>query len=305
MATDRPLLGMALMLGFCILIPISDSIAKHLGSMLPLAVLLLARFAIQPVLLAPILWATGRNLRLSARATALILTRSVLQVGTVGGMYTALRFLPLADAIAILFVMPFLMLLLGHLVLGETVGRPRLVACAVGFAGVLLIVQPNFAEVGTPALLPLLVAVLAAMTILLTRSVARTSDPLAIQTVGGAASALIVAALLVVGPEHPDLALARPDGADAALLVAMGIVGTGAHLAMTLALRFAPTATLAPMQYLEIPASTFVGWLVFRDLPGGLAALGIGVTVASGLYVIWREGQASRRPAPPPAPPAA
>jgi drug/metabolite transporter (DMT)-like permease len=73
------------------------------------------------------------------------------------------------------------------------------------------------------------------------------------------------------------------------LLFLMGTVGTIAHLLMTWSLRFAPSATLAPMQYLEIPFATIIGWMIFRDLPNGLAALGIMVTVGAGLYVIWRE----------------
>ncbi|MEM8754652.1 MAG: EamA/RhaT family transporter, partial [Pseudomonadota bacterium] len=59
-------------------------------------------------------------------------------------------------------------------------------------------------------------------------------------------------------------------------------------------LRYAPAASLAPMQYLEIPFATLVGWAMFGDLPGGLAAVGIAVTVAAGLYVIARERAASR-----------
>ncbi|MFT5744154.1 MAG: drug/metabolite transporter (DMT)-like permease, partial [Paracoccaceae bacterium] len=55
----------------------------------------------------------------------------------------------------------------------------------------------------------------------------------------------------------------------------------------------------APMQYLEIPIATVIGWLIFRDLPNGLAAVGIVITVAAGLYVIVREQRLSRLPAPP------
>jgi drug/metabolite transporter (DMT)-like permease len=68
-----------------------------------------------------------------------------------------------------------------------------------------------------------------------------------------------------------------------------GLLGTGAHLCITSALRFAPSATLAPMQYLEIPAATLIGWMIFSDLPNGLAAIGIATTVAAGLYIIHRE----------------
>ncbi|MDX5402558.1 MAG: EamA/RhaT family transporter, partial [Rhodobacterales bacterium] len=49
-----------------------------------------------------------------------------------------------------------------------------------------------------------------------------------------------------------------------------------------------------PMQYLEIPFATFIGWLIWRDLPDGLAAVGIAITVASGLYIVLRERSLSR-----------
>ena len=58
---------------------------------------------------------------------------------------------------------------------------------------------------------------------------------------------------------------------------------------MTWSLRFAPSATLAPMQYLEIPAAAVIGWLVFSDFPNGLALIGIVVTVLAGLYIVMRE----------------
>ena len=80
----------------------------------------------------------------------------------------------------------------------------------------------------------------------------------------------------------------------------MGAVGTVAHLVMTWSLRFAPASTLAPMQYLEIPFATLIGWIIFRDLPDGLAAAGILVTIAAGLYVIYREHKVSRPKVPGP-----
>ena len=98
-----------------------------------------------------------------------------------------------------------------------------------------------------------------------------------------------------------------PEGNAWLLLLAMGALGTGGHLLMTWSLRFAPSATLAPMQYLEIPVATFFGWLIFNDFPDGLALAGIGVTISAGLYIIFREqyvSQSARRSRPQ-APPAA
>ncbi|MCB1403545.1 MAG: EamA/RhaT family transporter, partial [Rhodobacteraceae bacterium] len=74
----------------------------------------------------------------------------------------------------------------------------------------------------------------------------------------------------------------------------VGVFGTIGHLLLTWSLRFAPSATVAPMQYLEIPVATFVGWAVFGDLPNGLAALGIAVTMGAGLYILMRERIAAR-----------
>ncbi len=201
----------------------------------------------------------------------------------------ALRYLPLADAVAIAFVMPFIMLLLGRFVLGETVGPARLGACAVGFLGTLMVIQPSFAEVGAPALLPLAVAVLFALFMLVTRHIAREADPVTLQAASGAMASLVLLPLAALWPGS----LAGISASHWMILLALSVLGTLAHLLMVWSLRYAPSATLAPMQYLEIPFATLLGWLVFGDLPNGLAAAGIAVTIASGLYVIHREHRAS------------
>ena len=77
------------------------------------------------------------------------------------------------------------------------------------------------------------------------------------------------------------------------MLTATGVLGTFAHLLMTWGLRFAPTATLASMQYLEIPVAVLLGWMIFGDLPNALAALGIGLTISAGLYAVLRERRAA------------
>jgi drug/metabolite transporter (DMT)-like permease len=129
---------------------------------------------------------------------------------------------------------------------------------------------------------------------LVTRQIAQEADPVALQAVSGGMATLVLLPLAALLPA----ASAPVSGADWLILLAMGVLGTVAHLLMTWSLRFAPSATLAPMQYLEIPFATLLGWLVFADLPNGLAALGIAVTVAAGLYVIHREHRASLAPAP-------
>ena len=297
MTTDRPVLGILLMLGFCILAPLGDSIAKLLGGTIPLLQLLIVRFGLQAVLLLPLITASRRGLHMSPRVAWLTLVRTVLHIVGVGAMFMSLRFLPLADAVAIAFVMPFIMLLLGRFVLKEEVGRHRLTACAVGFAGTLLVVQPSFAEVGGPALLPLLVAVDFALFMLVTRQIAKEVDPVSLQAISGAMATGVL--FLVYGLTQItgvlETQMIAPDVGTTSLLLAIGVIGTLAHLLMTWSLRFAPSATLAPMQYLEIPVATIIGYMVFADLPNGPAALGIVITICAGLYIVIREHKMSRR----------
>lgn len=296
MTQDRPVFGIVLMLGFCVLAPLGDAMAKLLGETTPLGLLVLVRFAIQALILSPLVAITGRPWRMRKRILQLALIRTILHVIGITAMFSALQFLPLADAIAIAFVMPFIMLLLGKYVLSEEVGSRRLIACIVGFAGTLLVIQPSFAEVGAPALLPLIVAVVFALFMLVTRQIAKETDPISLQAVSGIFATLMLLPMVVFGTYAGiwELSVIIPTGNSHWLMLTIGILGTVAHLLMTWSLRYAPSATLAPMQYLEIPVATLFGWMIFRDLPNGLAAIGISITVAAGLYVILRERAIAR-----------
>lgn len=290
MTNDRPFFGMILMLGFCILAPAGDAVAKLLGDTVPLGVLLFTRFILQVLLLAPLVFLNRQKSGFAPGIFPLVLIRTLLHIFGIGAMFLSLRYLPLADAVAIAFVMPLIMLLLGKTFLNETVGFHRLVACAAGFLGTLLVIQPNFADVGAPAMLPLFVAVDFALFMLVTRKIAKNIDPIFLQFSSGImACGILLAMLILFQGDWPITGEVLPSSADFGLLFLLGALGTIAHLLMTWSLRFAPAATLAPMQYLEIPVATFVGWMVFHDLPNGLAALGIAITIAAGLYIIWRE----------------
>lgn len=296
MTQDKPLLGILLMLGFCVLAPMGDAVAKILGETVPLGQLLVVRFAVQAIILIPMVWATKLAWRMSGRVLQLAFLRTVLHIFGIGAMFTALQYRPLADAVAIAFVMPFIMLLLGKYVLGEEVGARRLIACSVGFVGTLLVVQPSFAEVGWPALLPLVVALNFSFFMLITRKIAKETNPIGLQAVSGVMAVCIMVPLLAITTSSgiDALTLMAPSAFEWTMLWAIGALGTMAHLLMTWSLRYAPSATLAPMQYLEIPIATVIGFWVFQDLPNGMAAIGIAITVAAGVYIILRERAISR-----------
>ncbi len=287
---DRPVLGIMLMIGFCLLAPLGDGLAKVLGERMSVGQILLVRFVAQAVLLMPLVFWFGGSFTAPRRLLGWIVLRTVLHILGIGIMFTALQYLPLADAIAIAFVMPFIMLILGRFFLNEEIGTRRMAACFVGFIGTLLVIQPSFSEVGAPALLPLAVAFIFAFFMLVTRKIAKEIDPISLQANSGIiGSVLLIIVIGVAQHEFEILSLSMPSNQEIWLLVCVGFIGTTGHLLMSWSLRFAPSATLAPMQYLEIPIGAVFGWLLFSELPNGLAAVGISITILAGLYILNRE----------------
>lgn len=297
MIADRPIIGILFMLGFCVFAPIGDAAAKSVATATPMVVLLLARYGSQWLMTLPVVVLSNRQIKTDWRVLRVIILRSLVHILGVAAMFGAYRYLPLADALAIAFVYPFIMLLMGHFFLGEHVGIRRMMGCTIGFLGTLLIIQPSFAAVGAPALLPLLVAFLFSLLVLLTRQIAKDYDPVCLQSMSGFTSVvmLLVFCALTYGLNIPDTRLAMPTQGQFLVLVFVGFFGTAAHLSMTYAVRFAPSTTLAPMQYIELPVATLAGWIVFDQLPNGLAAFGISITVAAGLAVIYLEHRAVER----------
>jgi len=295
---DKPLLGIALMVGFCMIIPFGDALIKLLGQSVSLMTVLIARFILQALLLLPIVWwqkgSLSEAFNHSPKVWRLLAWRTIMHATGIAGMYFGLKYMPLADTVAIAFIYPILMLMVGHIVLKEQVGYHRILASVVGFVGTLMVVQPNFAAVGLHALWPIGVAVTFVVFALVTRQMAREIDPVSIQAISGvmAIPLLLLVLLLLGGEGYEAFDLTWPDADGWWLLLGAGIFGTYAHLLMTAALRYAPSATLAPMQYLELPFATLIGWLIFADLPNLLAGLGILVTIMAGLYIVYREQKA-------------
>ncbi|MGY6411023.1 MAG: DMT family transporter [Alkalilacustris sp.] len=309
MTADRPFLGILLMLLFCVIIPLSDGLAKMATDLLPVLQIVALRFVLGSVLILPVVWGTGRSLRLPAGTWRPAALRTACHVAASIALFAALVHLPLAETMAIVFVQPFLMLLVGWALMGETVGPRRLAACVGGFAGTLMVIQPSFAQAGWVVVLPLLTAVGFTGFMLFTRRIAKQCDPLALQAVSGLMALPMLLPLFLLGPwlGLPALAPVWPDATGWALVWGIAGLATVAHLLMTLALRLAPAATLAPIQYMELPVTVAVGWWLFRDFPDGLALTGIAVICAAGLYMVHRERQLGLmqrpvRPTPRPAP---
>ena len=276
-----------MMIGFCVLAPASDALVKILGDGIPLLQVLIARFMAQLLLLRRNLWTSRHYTWMRADRIGLVILRSVLHLVAIAFLFLSLRFLPLADAIAIAYVLPFLILAVGWFT-GDRTSPLTLGLCLLGFVGTLMVVQPSFTDVGWPALLPIVVAVLFTGFMFITRKISKYIEPIDLQAANGVCAMVILLPIALVGKslEIPMLMMVPVSNVELLYLIGLGVLGTLAHLMMTWALRFASAPTVAPVQYLEIPFAALYGWLIFKDLPNGLSAIGIVVTITAGLLVL-------------------
>ena len=296
-STDRILAGVALMIGFCVTAPLLDVAAKLASDTVPVGQITAARFLVQCALMAPVVWLMRLSLRVARSQWLALVFRAALLLVSTFCFIAAIRVMPLADALAIVFVAPFIVLLVGKFYLGEDVGPRRVGAAMVGFLGVLFVIQPSFAAFGAVALFPLGTAVGFAFYILVTRGLSRRMHPVTLQFHTGLIASLMCMPLMVLsqGTGSELLDPVWPSGRVSLWLFGVGFFATVSHMMMTYALSLAPSATLAPLQYLELPMATLLGYLVFQDFPNALTLTGIAIIIGSGLYMIHRERVTARK----------
>ena len=290
-STDRVLAGVALMLGFCLTAPLLDVCAKLASETVPIGQITAARFVGQCVLMAPFVWVMGVSLRVPRGQMLALIARALLLLFATFCFIAAFSVMPLADALAIVFVAPFIILLVGKFYLGEDVGPRRVGAAVVGFVGVLFVIQPSFAAFGRVALIPLGTAFSFACYILVTRGLSRRMHPVALQFHTGLIASLFCCPVLffAAGSGSELFDPIWPTNIAWLWLLGVGFFATVSHMMMTYALSLSPSATLAPLQYFELPVATFFGYLVFSDFPNSLSLIGISIIIGAGLYMIHRE----------------
>ncbi len=293
--------GVIFFIAFAAYAPAIDVFGKLATEEIPAAEITFARFLLQTILLAPIVFWRRAFTAMPVRDAMMHAARGILMAIATVFFFAALKHMPIADAIAIFFVEPFLLILLGAWLLGEQVGWRRYAACAVGFVGALIVIQPSYEELGWTAALPLGTALTFAFYMILTRHLAPRSDPFAMQTYAGISGAVFMAVVLWIGEGtgDPTFDPVWPSPYYMWLLLGVGVVATSSHLLIAYASRYAPASVLAPLQYLEIVAATIYGYLIFGDFMSADKWLGVAIIIGSGLFIFWRERRISQGGYPP------
>ena len=212
--------------------------------------------------------------------------RSVLTVlNAVCGFY-AFSVLPLAEAYPIFFAMPILITLIAIPMLGEKVGLHRGVAIAVGLIGVIIVVRPGNANLGLGHLAAIAAAALGAMNSVLVRKIGNSERSVVIMLYP------MMANLIAAGIALPFIYIPMPLS-HMGMLAAMAALGLIAGLLGIAAYRRAPAVIVAPMQYSQIVWATIFGTLIFGETHDRVTIIGTSIIIASGLYIVLREGKPS------------
>ncbi|MEN5115568.1 DMT family transporter [Brevundimonas diminuta] len=205
-----------------------------------------------------------------------------------GGLFIlGLGHLPLPEATAVSFVTPTFATLMAILLLREAVARRRWTALLVGLVGILILLRPGGALFSPAALFPLGSAFFGATAIILTRRIGGEDAPAATLLCSALVGFVLLSATapLWFAPMAP-VALAAA--------AAMGLCYAVGQLLLIAAYGRGEASLLAPFSYAQVIFAALLGGLVFGWTPDGPAALGMGLVVSSGVYILHREGVLAR-----------
>ncbi len=287
--------GIGLKLASALLFAAMSALVRDLGKVAPIGQMVFFRsaFAILPVL---VIYALRGELGTAVRTTRPLgqLGRGLLSVGGMFSNFASLVRLPLADATAISFASPLITVALAAFVLKERVRIYRWSAVIIGFAGVIVMLIPQFgvghyasigaATAATGSLFALTSSVCNAGTVIQTRRLTQSETTSSIVFYFSLVCA-IAGALTLPFDWY------TPNAAELTKLIALGVLGGFAHILLTESYRHAPASAVAPFDYTSMLWALLLGYWLFGELPEALVYIGACIVAGAGLFVIWRERQ--------------
>jgi drug/metabolite transporter (DMT)-like permease len=281
--------------GFCTL-SIGDAIIKGMPGAWPASAMAATRYVAGTLLVAALLARYEGVAALHLPRDPLQWLRGVAISISAVGMFLAVWIMPLAEATTIVFTQPIITALLAMVFLGERARLSTWLATPVAFAGVFLVLRPNFDTAGWGVLLPVLSAAGMAVTIIANRKVTGRASVLAMQYYMSVTAMLFLLAASA-GAHFGGLENFRlnwPEWSVVARCAFIGITATLAQFLIFMGTVKAGAGTVAPMTYGQLLMALALGWLFFGDRPDLTALAGAAVIIGSGLFLWWR-GHANDR----------
>jgi drug/metabolite transporter (DMT)-like permease len=296
---DHVALGLVLaMLGFAGL-SVGDAIIKSIAGAWPGTAVSLLRYLIGTAgLFVVVIAAEGRKGLHFPMPWAQLGRGVSIALGSVC-FFSAIFLMPLADATSIQFTSPMFAALFSALILRERMPLAAWIATLVAFAGVLMVLRPNFAALGWASLLPIGTAIGMSLNMIFNRMVARAGSVLLMQLLMSAVAVPVLLVATVIGHFSGVEALhvTVPDWTIVARVAVVAFTATISLMLIYLATTKASAAVTAPMTYVQILVALGLGMLFYQDYPDPLALGGAALIIAAGLW-LWGRQRRRVEPAP-------
>jgi drug/metabolite transporter (DMT)-like permease len=267
-----------------VLLTVQDALTKLLtDGFAPIEVLFYRGFAaLLPV--GVIVWVSGGRARLRTARPWVNLIRGVISLCTSVLVIWSFVYLPLAEALAIIFISPLIVTALSGPTLGEHVRWQQWVAVGLGFVGAMLIVRPSGgAMLEWTVLIPIGAAVGGATRDLITRRLGASDHPSTVLLYSMVVMAVGSAAIVL------PMGTRAPSGFEWAMIAACAVLVTGAYFCQIIGLKLAAVAVIAPWRYVSLVWGGMLGWGIWGDVMPLMKVIGCVLVVASGLYVLRSE----------------
>lgn len=275
--------------GFCTL-SLGDAIIKGMAGEWPAPAMAATRYIVGTLVLAVLMVRQEGVRSLALPRSGLQWLRGVAISTSAVGMFLAVWIMPLAEATAIMFMQPMITALLAMLFLGERGRLSTWIATLVAFGGVFIVLRPSFDHAGWGALLPLVGATGMSVVIILNRKVHGSASVLAMQYWMSVTAMIFLIGVTVLGHFSgvPGFKVHWPDWTIIARCAFIGLSATLAQWLIYMGTARAGAATIAPMTYGQLLMAVVLGAVFFGDYPDGVAMLGAGIIIGSGLFLWWQ-----------------
>ena len=290
-ASPKPLLGIELKVISTLTFAGMITIIKLVSDRYPVGQMIFCRsfFALIPVLI----WVGWRGEIPAVFKTSNFRGHLIRSFAGGGGMFcgfSAIAFMPIADATAIGYAAPLITVVLAFFLLGEQVRLYRWSAVVIGFAGVLIILSDYFGPEAHMASGSVEIGAIFAISGAFASALAATQVRTLTRYEGAGTiviyfSLLTSAAMLLTLP----FGWVVPPAGDAALLVLAGIFGGVGQVLLTLSYRYGDASTIAPFEYTSMLWVLIVSLLIFGTWPTLTVLVGTAIVIGAGLFVIYRE----------------
>src|SRR5215475_9226525 len=280
--SSRPLLGMLYMCAACALFPVMNGLVKLLTGLYAPTQVVWFRVTVHLVLVAVVfLPRLGLGLFRTHRIGAQFVSSLSMLLSTLL-FFSAVKSIGVAEAIAVSFVGPVLVVLLAWPMLGERITAVGFAAVMLGFAGVLVVIRPGSSVFQWASLLLVGSAAAYALYQVVIRRLGTTDHPATTIFYSVLLGAILMSALL------PFVWTTPVNARDWLLLCSLGAFGGLGHYCVAKAMVFAPANLIAPLNYTQMIGSVIVGYLMFAEIPDFYTWLGSAVIIVAGLIVGWQ-----------------